>query len=66
MAFISLHAKLQLPSSIVVIVTADGMISRVGLMLPPYEAWRSAREGSLSCCVIWITRKFSPPTRASF
>ena len=26
------------------------VIVRVGLMLPPYEAWTSAREGSLSCC----------------
>ena len=37
MAFISLHAKLQLPSTIFVDVTADGVISRVGLMLPFYE-----------------------------
>ena len=51
MAFISIHAKLQLPSSTIVNVTADGVISRIGLMLPPYEVWCSAREGSLSCCV---------------
>ena len=50
MAFFSLHAKFQLPSSTTVYVTADGVISRVGLMLPPFEAWRSARKGSLSCC----------------
>ena len=37
MAFILHHAKLQLPSSTLVNVTA--------------EAWGSAREGSLSCCV---------------
>ena len=49
MAFISLHAKLQFPSSTIVYVTADGVISRVELMLPSYEAWCSAREGSLSC-----------------
>ena len=50
MAFILRHAKLQLASSTVVNVTADGVISRVMLMLPPYEAWCSDREGSLSCC----------------
>ena len=50
MAFILLHAKLQLPSSTIVKVTADGLISRIGLMLPPCEAWYSARGGSLSCC----------------
>ena len=48
-ALISLHAKLQLPSSTIVHVTADGMISRVGLMLPHYEACCSAREGSNMC-----------------
>ena len=37
-------------SSTVVKVAADNVISRVGWMLPPYEAWCSAREGSLSCC----------------
>ena len=49
--FILLHAKLQLPSSTIVNVTADGVISRVGLMLPPCEALCSAREGSLSCAL---------------
>ena len=45
-----LHAKLKLPSSTIVNVTADGMISRLGFRLLPYEACCSAREGSLSCC----------------
>ena len=38
MAFISRQVKLQLPSIIIVDVTAVGVISRVGLLLPPYEA----------------------------
>ena len=38
------------PSTIIVDVTADGVITREGLMLPSYEAWCSARDGSLSCC----------------
>ena len=37
MVFILLHAKLQLPSFTIVNVTVDGVISRVGLMLQPYE-----------------------------
>ena len=40
------HAKLQLPSTIIVDVMADGVISRVGWLLPSYEAWCSASEGS--------------------
>ena len=32
----------MLPSIIIVDVTAVGVIIRVGLMLPPYEAWCSA------------------------
>ena len=52
MAFILRNSKLQLPSSTIVNGTADAMISRVGLMPPPYEAWCSAREGSLCCCEV--------------
>ena len=36
MAFIKLHAKFQLPSLIIVNVTAGVVISRVALMLPPW------------------------------
>ena len=54
MAFISLHAKLNLPSSTPVNVTADGVIIRVGLMFPTCEAWCSAREGSLKCCEVQV------------
>ena len=35
MAFILFHAKLQLPSIIIVDVTAVGVIHKVGLMFPP-------------------------------
>ena len=62
MAFISLHAKLQFPRIIVVDVRAVTVNIRVGLMLPPYdskyEAWSSAREGSLKCCEISIDKEY--------
>ena len=50
MAFVSLHVKLQLPSYTIVNVTADSLIIRVGLMLPSYEAFCSAREAFLRSC----------------
>ena len=50
MAFILLHAKLQLPSNIIVDVTAVGMINRVGLLLQPYETWCSAPAHHVGHC----------------
>ena len=54
MEFIFHHAKLQLPSCTIVNVAANGVIIRLGLMLPPSvsEACCSAREGSLNYCVM--------------
>ena len=37
MEFIALHAKLQLPSLIVVDVMFVAVINRGGMLLPPYE-----------------------------
>ena len=51
MTFIYLHVKVQLSSCIIVIVTAIGAINRVGLMLPPYEAWCSAPKDQVGQCV---------------
>ena len=48
MAFILLHAKLQLLS--IVDVTAVGVINRVGLMLPSDEAWCSALTDHTGHC----------------
>ena len=46
----SLHVKLQLPSLIFVDVMTVGVIDRVGLMLPPYEAWCSAPTHHVGHC----------------
>ena len=50
MAFFLLHAQLQLPSIVIADVTAVGMINRLGLMLPPYEAWCSAPTDDTRHC----------------
>ena len=50
MEFITLHVKLQLPSINIVDVMAVGMINRVVLLLPPYEAWCSAVDHHVGHC----------------
>ena len=50
MIFIYLHVKCQLPSFIIVNVTAIGSIKRVGLMLAPYEAWCPAPTDQVGHC----------------
>ena len=50
LAFTLLHARFQLPSIIIVDVTAVGKIIRVGLMLPPYAACSSASTDRMGHC----------------
>ena len=65
MTFISLHAKLQLSSILIVDVTADSGIRRVGLMLPPYEVWCSAPEDHIGHCV-WTNESTGDQSTGAF